>query len=257
MHSLIKSNWITLSSVVRSFDHHMVASWSESAKLYAPQSWLISMCKKKTSRQHKSKLSYFRCYFLSYKNHKLFIATEKFHYVDRKSDNTNEKTFVQKGCCSVHIEKFHYGAGHVLCSHDVLPSFWYRWEWWCSRMRPRDESSADGGVGLMVGDDQICTHSSLLFFFFIYFVHLFSSCVCVCRLLRNIHIQFLLPASYARSIHSNVWTFQCDRLLLCAQTYTQTVSTLFIRKILWHRPLSHTKRNPLCVVARYVRTRWT
>lgn len=26
--------------------------------------------------------------------HKLFIATEKFHYVDRKSDNTNEKTFI-------------------------------------------------------------------------------------------------------------------------------------------------------------------
>lgn len=37
------------------------------------------------------------CLFSSTLYHKLFIAaTEKFHYVDRKSDNTNEKTFVQQ-----------------------------------------------------------------------------------------------------------------------------------------------------------------
>lgn len=79
-----------------------------------------------------------RCRCFSSRNHKLFIATEKFHYVDRKSDNTNEKTFVpiarththystytkmmiQKGICFVHM---------TYCwAFSLVP---YRCRWWAS-----------------------------------------------------------------------------------------------------------------------------
>lgn len=85
--------------------------------------------------------------------HKLFIATEKFHYVDRKSDNTNEKTFIRNIFIhtKLHIRSSHshshtnmerwlrdasctFKAVHYydreegicrvcVCSHDVLSSF--------------------------------------------------------------------------------------------------------------------------------------
>lgn len=42
----------------------------------------------------------------SLRSHKLFIATEKFHYVDRNSDNTNEKTFLFRRDVPMHTKKF-------------------------------------------------------------------------------------------------------------------------------------------------------
>lgn len=150
-------------------------------------------------------------------------------------------------------------ASHVLCSHDVLPSFWYRWERWCSKMRPRDEQVDWEWVLAFNG----CRWSNL--YQVLFFSLVFISCVSVITKIHTYNCHYL--PSYARSIQPNVWTFQCSYFVATAVTTTMTTAAaaaaathIFCtsKRIFGIGHYRIRKRNPLCVVARYrSNTRWT
>lgn len=153
-------------------------------------------------------------------------------------------------CCTISksfIMSERASPSHVLCSHDVLPSFWYRREQWCSKMRPTDEKVDREWVLAFNGR----RWSNLYKFFF---SPSSSFRVSVITKIHTYNCHYL--PSYARSIHSNVWTFQCSCFVAIAVTTKDDDAHIFYtsKRIFGIGHYRIWKRNPLCVVARYVQT---